>query len=161
MLARLWLCLSVLSVASCISEVDQLGDACAPLEDLQPEGLRAWLEEGCYTAWAAESGVLQATKSDGYAQIYINPALQQSLTANNTVHPRGSAAVRVMYLADKETLWGYALSMKTTNGPSEAWFWFEHFQHHEEPKTAEFGASGCAGCHASGADFVQSTWPLR
>jgi hypothetical protein len=161
MFARLCLCLGVLLGASCVSEAEEVFDACSPLEEVQIHGLQSWLEHGCYGSWDAESGVLQATKSDGHAQIFINPVLRQSLAKNNAIHPMGSAAVRVMYLPDKKTVWGYALSMKTENGASEGWFWFEHFEHHAEPKTADFGAIGCTGCHSSGADFVQSSWPLR
>ena len=73
----------------------------------------------------------------------------------------GSAAVRVMYRDDQETVWGYALSLKAVDENEEAWFWLEQLEHQEETKTESFTADGCTGCHSSGVDFVQSNWPLR
>ena len=160
MFVRIAVCLMAALVVSCASEAEVI-ERCDPLGEVQVADLRVWLEDGCYEAWDAESGVLQATKSDGHAQIFINSTLRESLMKSNAIHPVGSAAVRVMYLPDKETVWGYAFSMKTETNGAEDWFWFEHFDHHEEPKTAGFGVSGCTGCHSEGADFVQSSWPLR
>ena len=160
MRVQAYVCLVSLLLASCASEVE-VTEPCRVLGDVHADELPGWLEDGCYRSWDAESGVLQATKSDGHAQVFINPLLSESLTDGNETHPVGSAAVRVMYLEDQETVWGYALSVKMNKGEAADWFWFEHFGHHDEPKTSGFGVSGCIGCHSEGVDFVQSSWPLR
>jgi hypothetical protein len=154
------LCLSVLLAQACIPGLDEALD-CPPLSDTSTPALEAWFAQKCYVEWDAESGVLPATMSDGHAQIFINPTLRDSLVERGAIHPLGSAAVRVIYMTDKQTVWGYALSLKTTDGAGAGWFWYERFVNTEAPKTATLGASGCTGCHASGVDFVQSSWPLR
>ena len=160
MFARLWLAVHILSLAACVTSVEP-HEPCGDVADVPSGELKAWLDAGCFDGWEAESGVLQATMSDGHAQVFINPVLAQSMVDGNALHPVGSAAVRVMYLPDLETVWGYALAVKSSHGGQDDWFWFEHFEHHEEPTVSSHDASGCQGCHASGADFIQSHWPLR
>ena len=156
----LGLCLSGFALSGCASEFSGEG-ACSPPAEATAQALDAWLTLGCFTAWDAESEVLRATKSDSYAQIFINPTLSESLSQQNATHPVGSLAVRVIYLADKVTLWGHAVSLKASEGDAQGWFWFERFEEQEGPKTASFEAPGCTGCHGSGVDFVHSAWPLR
>ena len=154
------LCLGALLFQGCIPAADE-DPLCPPLSDTSTPSLEAWFAQGCYEAWDAESGVLPATMSDGQAQIFVNPTLRDSLEAHATTHPLGAAAVRVIYEADAQTVWGYALSLKTTHDGDQRWFWYERFVNAETPKTASFDANGCTGCHESGTDFVQSGWPLR
>ena len=156
----LHLTLSLFIVTACAPSLDS-DNGCASLSDVPPQEMRLWLAQGCYLGWDSESRVLKATQSDSYAQIFINPELQGSLAHGYDRHPVGAGAVRVMYEPDQETVWGYALSLKVAHESDEDWFWFESFEHQEEPKVSGFAASGCIGCHATGVDFVQSEWPLR
>lgn len=156
----LGLCLSANTLSGC-GDVAEAPSLCAPPSEARVEVIERWLSTGCFETWDAESSVMEATQSDGQAQIYINPTLRDSLARQAPSHPVGSAAVRVIYLEDKATRWGHALSLKVDAGEGERWFWFERFENHEAATVASFEASGCTGCHAAGQDFVHSTWPLR
>ena len=160
MFRHLWMGLAVVLHSACITP-EPVAESCEPVHEVAAEGLKAWLDAGCFETWTSESEVLQATMSDGHAQVFINPVLADSLASSMPEHPVGSAAVRVMYLPDRETVWGYALSVKADHVKNGEWFWFEHFEHHDTPTVSGHDASGCTGCHSGGADFVQSTWPLR
>ena len=157
---RAFLCFLGLGMACC-APPDESPQACVPLGDVSTAGLKTWLDAKCFEGWVSESGVLEASKSDGLAQVFVNPLLADSLEAGNALHPPGSAAVRVMYLEDQATIWGYAMLFKPMDTPAQSWFWFEHFLHHEDPTVSATEAPGCTGCHSDGADFVQSQWPLR
>ena len=158
--ALLGLSLGALTLTGCASEFSEEGH-CLPPAEATAVALDAWLSTACFLSWDAESRVLEATKSDSHAQIFINPTLRDSLMSQRVTHPPGSMAVRVIYLDDKVTLWGHAVSLKARTGDADAWFWFERFEDQEGVKTASSDAPGCTGCHGSGVDFVHSAWPLR
>jgi hypothetical protein len=146
------------------TEISEVAHNCMVLSEInlfEINEIKKWLTQGCYLKWDSESDILQATASDSYAQIFINPILRESLINQNTTHPLYSAAVRVMYQVDQESIWGYAVSLKTMNDHNEDWFWFEQLEHQEQAKTATFRATNCIGCHTLGMDLVQSVWPLR
>ena len=134
---------------------------CSELPKIGVTDISLWLSRTCYSNWPSESGVLQATRSDGLAQIFINPILAESMQNHGTSHPVNAAAVRVMYTPDGQTLRGYAMAIKTSRDGTPGWYWHEELLHQEAPRTSKVLAPGCTTCHAEGNDFVQSTWPLR
>ena len=128
--------------------------------------LMAWLTDGSYLGWEAETEVHPSTQGPNGVRIYLNSSLVQSLDTGASKHPVGAMGVRELYKSDLQTLDGFALAIKTRGDSSEAaqnWFWFEVFSLHEdsEPIIAEHGAQGCASCHSEGVDFIRSTYPLR
>jgi len=151
---------AALTLWACSPPADR-ANSCPPLLQLDTSEYVGWLESECHANWTAESGILQATKSDGYAQVFLSPQLLLSLEQGADTHPVGSAALRVMYLDDRKTVRGYSISLKTHASNLDNWFWYEHFSNQESPLTARNNAPSCVGCHSHGSDFVQSTLPLR
>lgn len=151
---------SALVLYACAS-IPEENAPCPPLNQVEAKDYLSWLDAGCYSEWESESDVLQATQSDGYAQVFLSPQLLLSLEQGADTHPVGAAAVRVMYLDDRKTVRGYSLSLKTHASNLDHWFWYEHFSNQESPLTARHNAPSCVGCHSHGSDFVQSTLPLR
>jgi hypothetical protein len=131
------------------------------LLDLDAVDYSAWLNADCYGSWPGESGIFQATMSEGNAQVFLSPLLYESLEKGAAVHPVGSAAVRVMYKDDKQSVHGFALSLKVSAMGPDNWFWYERFLESAEPSTAGVEAPACQGCHSHGVDFAQSILPLR
>lgn len=128
----------------------------------EPLALEDWLLAGEYTRWSAWSKV-GPTLGPGGARVFINDALFTSLSENDDVHPPGAAAVRELYAEDFETLTGVSVLVKVEASPSaESWFCYEqlNLQAASEPNVASTAAPGCAGCHGTASDFVQSTLPL-
>ena len=147
-------------LAGCLAVPNRSYDCSLPL-DINPEEIEAWIQRGCFEGWASESAVLQATGSDGHAQIFVGPILEESLSEGRTVHPSGSTAVRVMYEPDKETVLGYAVVSKTLNNGAWTWYWYEKLRHQPTANTAGFDVPNCTSCHGSGVDLIHSAWPLR
>jgi hypothetical protein len=125
--------------------------------------LQAFLDAGDYSGFAAESAVHASTGTSphGMVRVFINETLDQSLTAGNTSHPIGSAAIKELYGDDGTTRIGWAVSVKTADdsGDGMGWYWFrsaDGMVTHESNGNAD-----CTACHAPGVDYFTSSYPLQ
>jgi hypothetical protein len=128
-----------------------------------PDELHAWLRDGSYLDWEAESRVLPGEHGGG-RRIFLHDATAVSLDDFAGTHVVGAAAVRELYEGDLETLRGWAALVKIDgSGGGDGWFFYETFDLDDPDhwSVAEPGASGCVSCHRAGSDFVQSTYPLQ
>ncbi len=128
----------------------------------EPAALLTWLEDGNYSGWPAESAVHASTGSSphGPVKIFINQALSDSLTANNTEHPEGVAAVKELYDADMVTPIGWSVYVKTQadSDGGNGWYWYD-YQNGAVNMEGQ-GLGGCVGCHSTGVDYVTVPFPL-
>ena len=127
--------------------------------------LFAWLRAGRYRGFARESAVhATAGPHGGSVLTFVNAALAQSLAAGNASHPAGAAAVKELYAADRTTLTGWAVEVKTQTDSAggQGWYWYEVFSTTDGANPiAGNGHPGCTGCHALGADHVRIPFPLQ
>ena len=141
------------------------GEAPPPAAPRTADALHAWILDGRYASWEHESTVHDSAAGGG-ARVYLSPALADSLTDDEPVHPVGAAAIRELYAPDLRTRLGWAalVKIKASEAPDPAaWLWLEVLDPSRDADllVAEPAAPGCIGCHADGADFVRSTLPLR
>lgn len=136
--------------------------------DAPPEkdALFAFLQAGSYSGWAKES---QAHISTGpHAPLvltHVSPKLEASLTAGNTQHPAGSAAVKEFFQSDM-TPSGWAVWVKTAADSADgaALYWYENFSNtdNSSPAANAKGIPLCVNCHKTvSTDFFRSPWPLQ
>lgn len=139
------------------SEAGGAGDPELPPTEAGP--LEAWLADGTYLAWAAESAVhgTSGPHGDG-VRTFVNTSTLDAFAADATVFPAGAALVKELYSGD--ALDGWAVMVKVAEGEGGAtWYWYERLG-------ASVYADGtdealCTGCHASGRDFVRTPYPLQ
>jgi cytochrome c553 len=97
-------------------------------------------------------------------QVYLNETLNASLTKGNASHPPGSAAIKEMFDKDNK-LQGWAVMLKTAadSDRGKGWFWYEVTSTTDGSKPVRIGngVTLCAGCHASGKDYVLTDYPLK
>ncbi len=126
-----------------------------------PDELTTWLEAESYSGWPAESAVHASTGSSphGPVRIFINDALDASLSAMNTEHPMGVAAVKELYDADMVTRIGWSVEVKTQADSADGagWYWYNNVN---DMITEGQGLGDCTGCHSTGVDYVTVPYPL-
>lgn len=136
----------------------------APAESAQ---LFAFLKDRAYQPFASESAVHPSEGPHGMVRTYLSTSLEQSLRAENTEHPRGSAAVKELYEDDGRTLKGWAVMVKTEEqgDGGQGWYWYEIFNVDDgsNPPFDGNGISTCTGCHndTGSIDLVLTGFPLR
>lgn len=140
------------------------GGDVAELPPAEQNAIFQWLKDGHYTGWAAESGVhASAGPHGGGVRTYVNAALLESLSAGNSMHPKGAAAVKELY--DGATLSGWAVELKTDadSAGGQGWYWYENYSTTDPsgPVAAGNGKSLCFNCHSGGADHVLTPFPLQ
>jgi len=130
-----------------------------------PQALFDYLQAGRYKSFTHESAA-HSSRGEHLVTViaYFNAILHSSMTAGNTAHPRGAAAIIEM-LDEDDALTGWGVSVKThaASLDGKGWFWYEVLRtaDAESPTAANWGVSSCLGCHTSGRDFVLSNYPLR
>ena len=123
-------------------------------------GMTAWLAADGYAGWAAESAPHASTGPHGRVLTHFNDILVASFDAGDATHPVGSAAVKEL-LADDDTVAGFAVMVKTSEGSDAAsWYWYRQF---DGSVTAEGdGFAACDACHSDGGvDRVLTPYPLQ
>lgn len=126
-----------------------------------PEALLAWLEEGGYLRWDAESSPHRSTGPHfGQVRTFVEPSLVESLAAGNSEHPAGAATVKELY-GNGDTVRGWSVSIKLQDDSAAGygWFWYEMYQGSVYASGA--GARLCTGCHGDGNDYVLTPFPLQ
>jgi hypothetical protein len=134
-----------------------------------PHELRAWLGRGTFTTWPHQAAPHAADSPHGdQAQVYLNPALAESVHARKPTHHQGAAAVLVM--SDENGLpWGWAVAVKAhaSSNHGQGWYWYQvksgptsgrtDFDGHmipEDPDEAGLGVPECLSCHVKGHDYI-------
>lgn len=125
------------------------------------EALKKWLEAGHYKSWKAES-VIHDSEGPHFGRVraFLNPALFDSMTANNDDHPVGSVAVKELYENGDEVK-GWAVAIKNTlqEGGGSNWYWYENYK--DETIEDGQGVFLCKACHFPGQDYVLTPFPLQ
>lgn len=127
--------------------------------DTSKEGLTSFSRDKGYAAWRAEPEIHDTRAPHGKkVRVFFNDTLAASLEAGNAEHPVGSATAKELYDGDGR-ISGHAVMVKVAEGGKDSWLYFEGFT----PDYADpfYGRAHptCAGCHASGADFIRSPLP--
>lgn len=152
-----------------------LEDATVPLagDDEVPtdsDELFAYLQAGSYKGFATEAAAhtsvgphpSSALQPSSTVQAYFNSAMDASLKAGNTTHPAGAAIVKEFFDGSGELI-GWAASVKTDDDSQngQGWYWYEVLSttDNSNPVAAANGVALCWGCHATGRDFVLSSYP--
>ncbi len=157
------------ATTSAAATVDEgvTGDDVVPVE---LDALFAYLQEGRYKGFANEAEPHTSVgphpspdlQQSSMVRAFFNSAVDASLKAGNETHPQGSAIVKEFY-DDAGEVSGWAVSVKTgadsQNG--EGWYWYETLSttDNSNPVAAGNGVALCWGCHATGKDFVLSSYP--
>jgi hypothetical protein len=131
-----------------------------------PAELFTYLQSKGYAGFASESAVHPSTgPHGGPVRTYVNAALNASLAANNTEHPKGAASVKELYAADSTTLEGWAVLVKNQDASAagQGYYWYEHFSVTDgsNPAFSGQGLGLCVNCHAPGKDFFLTPYPLK
>jgi hypothetical protein len=123
--------------------------------------LDAFLQAGSYQSWPSESAPHDSAGPHfGNVRVYLDAALDASLQAGASVHPRCATAIKELYGSGTSVLgWSVALKLADDSAGGDNWYWYEEYQGTTYADGA--GESLCTGCHASGADFVRSAFPLQ
>lgn len=121
--------------------------------------LRAYLDQGAYKQFPVEPAVHAGTgPHGGNVRTYLTPALDASLKAGVTEHPRCAAAVKELYGGGTITVTGWAVSVKAseTSNNGANWYWYEltSTRPGSTPGFAGYGLSLCTSCHRGGKDYV-------
>ncbi|GMV41429.1 MAG: hypothetical protein AMXMBFR64_31450 [Myxococcales bacterium] len=138
------------------------GGVASPLAG-DPKKLHEFLFMDEYKSWSKESAVHDSA-AHSKVLVFINDVLEGSLKAGNASHPMGSIAVKELYKADGTTVEGWAVMIKGEGTGGDAWYWYEtkDLTGEKDPIVADYGASSCTGCHASGgSDFFKTPYPLQ
>ena len=140
------------------------GDEGAPAPKTADE-MNAWLQKRSYTCWAHESEVhLSTGPHGGNVLVYLNAALAGSLASKAQQHPAGSVAVKEIFGQTKDTVTGWAVSVKTDarSDNGNGWYWYEvRSTDPAAPVSEGQGALECTNCHSNGKDFLRTPYPLR
>jgi hypothetical protein len=163
------LLLAVAAVAACDpapgSAIDCEPTAAPEADDLTPPifpgQLQAWLADGSYAGFAAESEVHDGAGPHGSVRVFVNRALATSLETCAETHPVGAAAVKELWSDGQLGGWSVMVKTREAHG-AESWYWYEVFSTDPEAESAYAGQghSTCTGCHDAGLDAVRTRWPL-
>jgi hypothetical protein len=111
-----------------------------------PAELLPWLEAGQYRAWdcEAEPHAARPPGAHGSTRICANALLAGA--GPSGAFPVGAAAVKELVGGD--TLYGWAVSVKTgeSGAAGEGWYWYEVVE--GDVYAEGFGIAACSGCHA-------------
>ena len=141
-----------------------------PKMDMKPgmvpaskDALFAFLQSGEYKSWAHESEVHKSRGPHFDVQTYINPALENSLMAQNKSHPKGAASIKEMYKEGSPTGWAVSVKTQANSDNGKGWYWYEVLSTTDGDKVvAEGNGVGlCVGCHFPGKDFIVTGYPLK
>ncbi len=122
------------------------------------ESLIAWLQEGGYEDWAAESGIHDSTGPHfGNVRTFFNNVLVDSFEGGGAVHPIGAANVKELY-GPGQSIRGWAVMVKREVDAGQ-WYWFEVWDGDVLADTVAWDV--CEDCHGDGVDNVLTPWPLQ
>ncbi len=131
--------------------------------------LHGYLSGGSYTELGVAETASHAsrgphTKVGLPVRVFMNDAMEASLSAGNAEHPAGASAVKEMFDADGE-LEGWAVMVKTQaeSDGGQGWFWYETTSTEDASSVVGIGNGVplCYGCHSIGKDFVLTGFPLQ
>lgn len=137
----------------------------AELPPTDGTALLKWLQAGSYKQWTRESAPHKSLGPHPVQVVaHLNPALDASLAAKASAHPKGAAAVKELFDADGK-LSGWAVSVKTSidSEGGKGWYWYEILGTSAGARVVaqSNGVPLCFGCHAAGRDFVLIAHPLK
>jgi hypothetical protein len=126
--------------------------------------LNAFLQAGEYKTWAAETAIHPANSPHPTnVRSYANPVLEAAMRAGSRNFPVDAALVKELYSSSNQ-LTGWAVSVKTQMGQgANNWYWYEVLSTNPtaSPVANGNGVGACAGCHASGIDYVRTRFPFQ
>jgi hypothetical protein len=138
-------------------QVGMVGDL-----DTSEAGITAFVRDGRYKAWLAESAPRESVRAHGSkVRVFFNDVLAESLRAGNATHPKGSITVKELYESDGKKLRGYALNVKVAEGAGkDTWIFYEGFEPDYDDNYYGRAHSTCHGCHSNGGrDYVVTPLP--
>lgn len=141
-------------VAKVNCPVVQIGTTAAQIVPTDLGALKTFLESKGYAAFKSEPAAHASTGPHGKVRTFVNDLLAASLTANNAVHPINAASVKELYSADTIVGWAVLVKTQAESAGGAGYFWYELVN--GKVVIEGNGKSACAGCHASGKDFVRS-----
>ncbi len=166
-------------VAGLMEAATAAGQATAQTPPGNPSGipteknaLFAFLKEGTYKSFPAKESGQHPSRGPhsikgSFGQpvrSYLNATIQKSLEAGNKTHPQGAGIVKEMF-SEAGELQGWAVSVKTQDDSAggNGWFWYEVTSTTDANALVANGNGVplCFGCHAAGADYVLSDYPLK
>ncbi len=123
--------------------------------------LFAWLQQGRYKSYHAESAVHPSSSGPavhGDVRVFVNDKLQESMQAGNSEHPVGSVAVKELHKDGILYGWAAAVKARSDDGKGNGWYWYENLSTTDpkQPVAASLGNNMCVGCHSPGTDFVRT-----
>lgn len=122
------------------------------------DSLIAWLQDGGYDDWAAESAVHDSDGPHfGNVRTFFNNVLVDSFEGGGAVHPIGSANVKELY-GPGNTVRGWSVMYKREVDGGQ-WYWFEVYDGDVLADTVAWDL--CEDCHGDGVDNVRTPWPLQ
>lgn len=130
------------------------------------DALFEFLRAGQYKDFVAESAQHPSSgPHSGDVRVFLNPALDASLKAKNTSHPKGAAAVKELGLGEAGEPSGWAVLVKTDDDSrgGDGIYWYEIFSTTDgaNPPYAGNGENICKNCHIAGLDHYLSAYPLE
>lgn len=145
------------------------GDGGGDLENDVPaeqDALFEFLQAGQYKDFVAETTQHASSgPHSGDVRVFLNPALDASLKAENTMHPKGAAAVKELGLNEGGEPTGWAVLVKTDDDSrgGDGIYWYEIFSTTDgtNPPYAGNGENICKNCHIAGLDYYLSAYPLQ
>lgn len=131
--------------------------------------LFAWLGEGDYLDWRAESQVHASVGPHfGRVRTFVNDAVLASLEGGEVSHPIGAALVKELYGSGGSDVRGWSVMVKTQDDSAggTGWYWYERFG--SSTFASSNVAPGCYGCHGdppypaiTSKDYVLTPFPLQ
>ena len=123
--------------------------------------LLKWLQDGEYKMWKAESKKHDSTGPHfGGVLTFVNTTLDGSITASNSAHPKGSAAVKELYGTGDAVLgWAVWVKLDDDSAMGKNIYWYEYYK--DNTLVDATGSASCTGCHARGVDYFMSPIPLQ
>ncbi|MEZ4265573.1 MAG: hypothetical protein R3F39_04280 [Myxococcota bacterium] len=125
--------------------------------------LLTWLQAGNYAAWASESSAHESGGPHfGQVRVFINPILAASLAAGDATYPKGAAAVKELFgetATATASSWSVWVKTDADSNGGLSTYWYEIFDGSVFANAK--GALICTDCHAGGADFLLTSYPLQ